>query len=152
MRGNRLAEIREIYEVSQREVAELLGIGKSAYARWETLERYIPLNRLNDFCNLYKVSMDYAMNLSSVNCSTIKKLSIDKKLVGKRLKKIRESFNITQEQLATQLNTSHSTISAYENGKTMILTIFALDICKKYKISLDWLCGKSNVIILKNNI
>lgn len=40
------------------------------------------------------------------------------------------------------LNTSHSTISAYENGKILILTSFAYSIAIKYNVSLDWLCGK----------
>lgn len=34
----------------------------------------------------------------------------------------------------------HSTISAYESEKTLILTIFAYQPCLKYPISLEWLC------------
>lgn len=33
----------------------------------------------------------------------------------------------------------HSTISAYEFEKTLILTIFAYQSCLKYHISLEWL-------------
>ena len=54
----------------------------------------------------------------------------------------RKLLNITQEELANILNTTHSTISAYESGKTTLLTAFALQIVDKYKISLDWLCGR----------
>ena len=50
--------------------------------------------------------------------------------------------NITQEELANILNTTHSTISAYESGKTTILTAFAYQICKRYNISMDYLCGR----------
>ena len=49
---------------------------------------------------------------------------------------------ITQEELASTLNTTHSTISAYESGKTTILTAFAYEICKRYNISMDYLCGR----------
>ena len=56
---------------------------------------------------------------------------------------LRKEFNITQTDLANYLNTTHSTISAYESGKTMLLTSFAYQICNKYNISLDWLCGRS---------
>ena len=34
----------------------------------------------------------------------------------------------------------HSTTSAYESEKTLILTIFAYQTCLKYHISLEWLC------------
>ena len=35
------------------------------------------------------------------------------------------------------------TISAYESGKTTILTAFAYEICKRYNISMDYLCGRT---------
>ena len=38
-------------------------------------------------------------------------------------------------EIANLLNTTHSTISAYENGKTLILTSFLYQICKTYNIS-----------------
>ena len=60
----------------------------------------------------------------------------------KRLKELRNKNKITQTELADFLNTTQSTISAYENGKTTLLTAFALQIVDKYKISLDWLCGR----------
>ena len=66
----------------------------------------------------------------------------DKKIIGIKLKEFRKEKNITQEELANILNTTHSTISAYESGKTTLLTAFALQIVDKYKISLDWLCGR----------
>ena len=55
---------------------------------------------------------------------------------------LRKKFNLSQNDLAKLLNTSHSTISAYENGKTLILTVFAYSIATKFEISLDWLCGR----------
>ena len=137
-----LVEIRENADLSQREIAFLLAISKSTYARWETQEQFIPLQRLNEFCNFFNVSMDYAMGISRTNNDTIKLDKIDRKVVGFKLKKVRKENNLTQEQLAALLNTSHSTISAYESGKTLILTVFALEICNKYNYSLDWLCDK----------
>ena len=59
-----------------------------------------------------------------------------------RIKAERVANGLTQEELAKDLNTTHSTISAYESGKTLILTSFVYEIAIKYKLSLDWLCGK----------
>ena len=64
---SRLAMIREKKELSQREVAKILHVSKSTYARWETGEQVIPLNHLNDFCKYFKVTMDYVLNLSNQN-------------------------------------------------------------------------------------
>ena len=141
--NERLIEIREDNSLSQRDLASILNISKSTYARWETQEQIIPLNRLVDFCNYFKVSKDYALNLSNENKYKKPISSLDRKLIGNNIKLIRKKFSLTQQNLADLLNTSHSTISAYEAGKTLILTIFAYQICLKYNISLDWLCGNN---------
>lgn len=141
--NERLIEIREDNSLSQRDLASILNISKSTYARWETQEQIIPLNRLVDYCNYFKVSMDYALNLSNENKYKKPIGSLDRKLIGNNIKLIRKKFSLTQQNLADLLNTSHSTISAYEAGKTLILTIFAYQICLKYNISLDWLCGNN---------
>lgn len=141
--NERLIEIRENNNLSQRDLASILNVSKSTYARWETQEQIIPLNRLVDFCNYFKVSMDYALNLSNENKYKKTINSLDRKLIGNNIKLIRKKFSLTQQNLADLLNTSHSTISAYEAGKTLILTIFAYQICLKYNISLDWLCGNN---------
>ena len=141
--NERLIEIREDNNLSQRDLVSILNVSKSTYARWETQEQIIPLNRLVDFCNYFKVSMDYALNLSNENKYKKTISSLDRKLIGNNIKLIRKKFSLTQQNLADLLNTSHSTISAYEAGKTLILTIFAYQICLKYNISLDWLCGNN---------
>ena len=62
--------------------------------------------------------------------------------IGDKIKRMRIEKGLTQEELANILNTTHSTISAYESGKTTILTAFAYQICKRYNISMDYLCGR----------
>ena len=102
----------------------------------------IPLEKLNIYSNYFNVSLDYILQISNVKEYKIINKSIDPKIVGKRLLYTRHKFDITQEELAKDLNTTHSTISAYESGKTLILTSFVYEIAIKYKLSLDWLCGK----------
>lgn len=138
----RIKDLRENYDLSQIKMAEIMGVSKSTYGRWETDEAFIPLNHFNDLCNFFDVSMDYMTGLSDKKNYDIINKKLNKELIGKRLKSFRMDNNITQDDLAKNINTSHSTISAYENGKTMLLTAFAYNIAKKYNISLDWLCGR----------
>ena len=138
----RLKEIRENNDMSQRSLREVLKVGKSTYSRWETGEQLIPLTRLNEFCNYFHVSMDYALGISKTDFKTNEIKQLDKNKVGQNLKTIRKELNYTQEELAKLFNTTHSTISAYENGKTIILTAFAIELCKRYGYSLDWICNK----------
>ena len=143
MNIKRLLDVREFNNLKQSDVAEILNVTQASYSRWETDIELIPLKQLSEFCNHFNVSMDYIMGLSRKNKSNgIHKLS--KKEIGKKLKLLRKKYNITQTELADFLNTSQSTISAYESGRTTLLTSFALAICEKYKVSLDWLCGREN--------
>jgi len=136
-----LLDLREKNNLNQTEMAKLLDTSQSNYSRWEKGTEIIPLTKLNLVCNKFGVSMDYIMGLSKQNKKT-NKTELNKTKIGKNIKIIRKENKVTQVELSKLLNTTHSTISAYENGKTLILTVFAYQIAKTYKISLDWLCGK----------
>ena len=140
----KIKDLREEYDLTQLKMAEIMNVSKSNYARWETNESIIPLKHLNNLCNYFNVSMDYMTGLSKERNYIVTNKKLNKELIGKRLKEFRDNNNLTQEELAKQINTSHSTISAYESGKTMLLTAFAYDICKKYNVSLDYLCGRTD--------
>lgn len=138
----KIKDIRDEHDLNQIKTAKIMGVSKSTYARWETDEAIIPLVHLNDLCNYFNVSMDYITGFSKKKNYNITNKKLNKELIGKRLKEFRKSHNLTQDKLAKEINTSHSTISGYEHGKNMILTAFAYNIAKKYNISLDWLCGR----------
>ena len=138
----RLKDIREDLDFKQQEMAQLSNVPQSCYSRWETGKELIPLRKLVDFCNITKHSLDYVTGISKIEEKTdSKKLNLDLEKVGKRLRKIRLKNGYSQRQLAELLNTTQSTISAYENGETLILTAFAYQIAKQFHISLDELCG-----------
>ena len=144
MNNNKLFDLRDYNDLYQREIAREISISRRTYSSWETSTRIIPLKHLNALSNYYDVSMDYIMGLSKIKTnSKIKNIEVLSKIkIGKRIKQIRENNNLTLRDLACELNTTSSTISAYETGKTLIITAFAYQICVKYKVSLDWLCGK----------
>lgn len=139
----RLLDIRMEADLTQEEMAEILKTTQSNYSRWENGTELIPLKKLNLLCNYFNVSMDYMIGLTR-NETGVGKHEIDSKVVGKNLKSFRNTNGITQLEIAKVLNTSQSTISAYESGKTLILTAFAIEIVTRYNISLDWLCGRKD--------
>lgn len=142
MNFERLYFLRENKDLTQTEMGNILKVSRVAISQWENNKEIIPLDKLNIYSNYFNVSLDYIVGLSNKKQTTNLNIELDKKIIGTRIKDFRKKFNISQEQLANELNTSHSTISAYEKGKTLILTVFAYTIAKNYKISLDWLCGK----------
>lgn len=141
MIAERLKDIRIENDLTQTQMAKILNTTQTSYNRWENNVELISLKKLTKVCNYFNTSMDYLVGITRNNIGNGKH-DLDYKVVGNNIKIFRKEKNLSQKDLAILLNTSQSTISAYEAGKTIILTAFALEIVKKYNISLDWLCGR----------
>lgn len=139
-----LREIRNNKNMIQEDVAKFLGVSQETYSKYERKKFEIPIKQLNKLSNEWKFSMDYLLDLTKINKYNNVFKEINRKVTGQRLKEFRKHFGMTQVQLAKFLNTTQSTISAYESGKTLILTSFAVQISKKYNVSIDFLCGKKS--------
>lgn len=139
---NRLYNIREKLNLKQDDIANNINVSRRNYSFWETGHLFIPLKHLNNYCNTFNVSMDYVLCLSDENIQLKKIKKLNKVEIGEKLKMVLKDNNVTQNEMAELLNTTQSTLSAYINGKTLIITSFAYQICKEYNISLDWLCGR----------
>ena len=138
----RIKEIRLNLELTQGQIATMLYVTRSAYSLWEIEKNIIPLIKLNDFCNTFNISMDYITRLSDKRINIQNKNKLNKKDIGRNIKIIRKKNKLTQEKLAYKFNTTHSAISAYENGITMIPTLFLLEFCKITNSSMDDICDK----------
>lgn len=64
---------------------------------------------------------------------------------GKKLKKLRQDENLTQEELAKKINSSRSNIANYENDKNMPSVEILEKLSKILNCSIDYLLGNSNV-------
>lgn len=64
----RLRDLREDFDKTQREIAEVLGTSQTMYARYERGANELPIRHLITLCRYYRVSADYILCLSD-NCS-----------------------------------------------------------------------------------
>ena len=148
----RLKEIREESELKQFTVSKLLNISRGTYSCWELELDLIPLKRLNDFCNIFNCSIDYALGFTNIKNYKHSKKDININLSAKRLKEIRKEHKHTQDYLGKKLSLNRSLISKYEKGHTIISTTFLIEYIKLYHISADYLLGKIDNKISLNNI
>jgi transcriptional regulator with XRE-family HTH domain len=138
----KLKEIREYEGLTQKEVAKYLGVKRATYAGWECGKDIIPLRKLNEFANLFHVSLDYIVG-TSPNIVFVKNINdIDKMKVANNIKDVRIKNHLTQNEFAKSINTSQANIHKYETGKSLITTTYALEFSKQYNYSLDKLIGK----------
>ena len=144
MISERMKEIRTYFDNTQQELANYLKISRSTYAGWENGIDVIPLMKLNAFCNFYNISLDYICGLSNIKkCEMITDI-IDKETVGKNLKEIRMKNKDIQKFIANKIQIDQSNYSKYELGKFLIHTYPLIEFAKYYKVSIDWLVGKTN--------
>ena len=61
----RIRDLGEDADLSQRQIAEIINMHKTTYARYETGEREVPLNIAILLAKHYKVSLDYLAGLTN---------------------------------------------------------------------------------------
>ena len=76
-------------------------------------------------------------------------LTIDYNVLTKRLKKLREDSNLTQEYLSDKLGFPQTTYSQYEVGTTIPTTLKLLVVATYYGVSSDYLVGRSDDMEIK---
>ena len=139
---DKLKSLREELDLTQKVFSKKIGCSRSAYSLWEINENAIPLYYLNKISNEFNINIDYLTDLSNKKEIKFKKKEINKVDLGQRIRQARKNKHLTQEKLADKLNTTHSVISAYENGKTKVPTLFLIEIAKITNTSLNWLLNK----------
>lgn len=143
--NNKLEELRENKFLTKKELAKILGISDSIYSRWEKGKDIMPTKRLYEIANYYSINSDYILGLSTSKREIRNNGEMNKNLMAKRVKEIRNDTNLSLKEFTKYLNTSPSTWNAYENGKVIILGAFLYEVCKKYNISADYLLGRSDI-------
>ena len=60
----RIRALRQDNDLSQREIADMLGIAQTTYSQYELDKRPMPIEYLVALCKFYKVSADYMLGRS----------------------------------------------------------------------------------------
>lgn len=62
----KLRDLREDADLTQQQVAEVLGTSQTMYARYERGANELPIRHLIRLCALYRVSADYILGIKPV--------------------------------------------------------------------------------------
>ncbi len=140
----RLKDIREDHDLSQKKMSEILKVRRSTYSVWELGINIIPLNHVSDFADYFGYSIDYVLGLTYKKENN-KIKGFDKKIVGKRIKELRIKNHLSQKELAIVLNVTQACITRYEKGLVEISTSNMYKLSKTFNISMNYLCGKEPI-------
>ena len=62
--SERMRNLREDNDLSQKRIADMLGVAQTTYSQYELEKRQMPIEYLIALCKFYNVSSDYMLGLS----------------------------------------------------------------------------------------
>lgn len=142
MKFKKIKNLRIEHNLNQEELAQILEVNRSTYTGWELGTNTIPLRKLFELSNYYKVSIDYITGLNKNNNYIYSTDKINFKIVGKNLKELRNGLGLTQKDIANLLKISVSSYTLYELGKILIPTSYIYKLAKKFECSIDEIIKK----------
>lgn len=60
-----IRDLREDFDMTQQDVADVLGTSQTMYARYERGANELPIRHLLKLCDLYNVSADYILGIDA---------------------------------------------------------------------------------------
>ena len=142
MNMDNLIELRKDLGLTQEEMGKIVGVSYSTYSNYENYHTVIPLKRINIISNKYNKSLDFLLGFSRTNADNFNHVDIDYHNIGKRLKELRLSYNLSIRQFADKLKISKTAVDCYETGKIKVTAPVLISYAKLCNKSIDWLCCK----------
>lgn len=62
--AERMRNLRQDSDLSQKKIADMLGVAQTTYSQYELEKRPMPIDYLIALCKFYNVSADYMLGLS----------------------------------------------------------------------------------------
>ena len=143
MYENKLENLRDEKDLKSMDMAKIFKVNKSTYSEWEHNKSPIPTKRIIELANFYQVNIDYMLNLSKYKKVIKEKTNINLKDIGLKIKNIRLSLNLTQDELANKLNIAQTTLSNFELGKSLIQIDPLIGLSKLTNYSIDYILNRS---------
>ena len=139
----RLRDIREDHDLTQKEMADILNVKRPAYSLWELGINIMPLKYIIKFADYFDYSIDYVLGLTKNKNENFNNKGFSVFDIANNIKGLRLKNNLSQKDLANILDVTQACIVRYEKGLIEISTSNLYKISKKFNISMNYLCGKN---------
>ena len=142
--------------ISQKELAERLGVSQSAVTNWMKGKNSPDIETVAQICKVLEISVIDLFGTDVPSESPQEQLSqktsnTKKLLLGEKLKYIRELRKLGQKEVADLTGINHKTISNYENNRSEPDVDKLAAFCRVYNVSADFFIPiNSNTSTVKN--
>lgn len=132
----RLKQLRVEAKLTQQQMAEAFNIKQPTYAQWETGRTKPKGETLEKFADFFNVSTDYLLGKTQPKT----KLAV----FPERLRQLRIETDLTQQELAKNLNVSQQIIGLWERGERKPKIESITNIAEYFNVSPKYLIGETN--------
>lgn len=139
--SERLRFERENLNYTQKEFAEKLNIASNTYNGYETGNRMPNLEIVSSLADALNISVDYLLGRTDIKDNHKNKPCL---YFANRIKSLRESFSLTQVELAKKFNVTSRTISQYERGIRTPDFNLLNNFADFFNVSVDYLLGRTD--------
>ena len=139
---HRLKDVRTDFDMSQREVAEILCITPQQYQLYESGKREMPMHLFIKLADFFDIPIDFLAGIDkndyNENLTKQKEISY----FYQKIRDIREDFDMTQKQVAEILNITTQQYQLYESGKREMPMHHFIALAEHYGVTIDYLVGR----------
>lgn len=129
--GNRLRELRVSEGITQFQMAVILDTSKSNISKYEAGTVEPGMEKINEIARFFKVTTDYLFGMAKGGNT----------MLGKKIKELRKSSGMTQEELGKKLGVVKSTISLWESDSSEPNHAATIALAKLFGVTTDYLLG-----------
>lgn len=147
----RLKDVREDFGLSQKQVADILGITAQQYQLYECGKREMPMHLFYVLAQYYDITLDYLVGAD--NNDYFDYVSEKQTVLSncyRKIRDIREDFDMTQKQVAGILNITTQQYQLYESGKREMPMHHFITLAEHYGVTIDYLVGRDKRNIFDN--
>lgn len=141
-----IKKIRKDFNVSQTQLAKEIGFSHGIISLWESGLRIPSADAIIILSRYFQVSADYILKVTDDNTMLhrVDDFVIDVTIFNKRLKELRTSKNLSQDQLAKRTGLTKTSINHWENGKCQPNANATVALARYFEVTTDYLLGESD--------
>lgn len=143
MHYKKLREVREDFDMSQKQVAQILEITSQQYQLYESGKREMPTHLFIKLAEYYEVTTDYLVGRSNDDYSDY--VSEKQKTLSyyyQKIRDIREDKDLYQHQVSDLLGITRQQYQLYESGKREMPMHLFIKLADYYEVTIDYLVGR----------
>lgn len=140
---DRIKQLRRILNLTQDSFGSRISVKGNTVAQWESGRNDPPSVVISFICKEYNVNENW-LRYGTGDMFTSSDISNSK--VSNRLKLLRNTLNLTQQEFADKIGMKQNTIAQYEIGRTIPSNAITISICREFNVNEEWLCNGTGKI------